>query len=110
MRKKNSKNVNAGGRATPGKKRKKRKYLDFYMKRMSKTKGNFFRSIPSIGLCGCGFPYNKVTLFYPTESDFREYKINAEYWLSGDLFSRMWEFSEMRQHVVLFLAAMNREL
>lgn len=107
VRKKNSKNANAGGKAT---RNRSKIHLWFYTRCIESKR--FFPEprMSASGLCMCGLDYEKLKLFRPYYRDKRKYEVDDRYWASGYRSGHIFQFTEMRQNVVLFLAAMNREL
>lgn len=91
------------------------KYLKFYYECMESG------LIPDEGLCNCENFINVSEfkeIFEPEElekSELRRSGLSSLYWGSGlpvfdDTFSKKRTFSELRQNMVLLLAAMNNEL
>ena len=93
---------------------KKAKYLPLYYKWMEtgriKDAHNYG---PSGGLCNTIIGHRTMKIFEPTDSDFIEYNIHTLFWGHGGSScdpKRVYSFSELRQTIVLLLAAMNDEL
>jgi hypothetical protein len=77
---------------------KSTKYLAFYDRMMSSS--FVFKTMPKPGLCAnLG---NRVNLFKPDKEHLYSYWANEE--------TNPWNFNELQQTIVLFLAAMNGEL
>lgn len=64
--------------------------------------------LPCAGLCACSWndyiDQNTLELFKP------EYASIFSYWASGNKTSSYFKFTELRQTIVLFMAAINNEL
>lgn len=89
------------------------KYLDFY-KRCLKV-----GRMPNRGLCNCrAINKSDLKLFIPSYEDIPNIIVCEGYWaFDGEAFfgafsfsERCFAFSELRQTIVLFMAAMNDEL
>lgn len=85
-------------------------YLDSYYKWMETEE------MPDDGLCNCFISNESLELFKPNQEQvnrLRDEELSELYWGSGlhynhpDRYSR---FTELRQTIVLFMAAMNNEL
>jgi hypothetical protein len=90
---------------------KKTKYLDFYKSCMESGR------MPEDGLCICFRANESLKMFEPTVEDRLAYPINRlflgddmGYWGSGDSDPKLFEFTPLRQTIVLFLAACSGEL
>jgi hypothetical protein len=82
------------------------KHLDFYYKCLEKKR------MPSDGLCDCadmGLLNKKIfNLFLPSESE--RVDGNWLYWASGSGNWETYEFTPLRQNIVLLMACLNGEL
>lgn len=87
------------------------KYLNFYYTNLKR--GHLLHD----GLCNCdNINKNKLMLFEPTCNDYTELDIenkSSAYWGAGVNYEsphKAYGFTDLRQTIVLFMAAMNNEL
>lgn len=93
--------------------RKKKQHLDFYK---SCIENNY--QMPCAGLCHCAYrgEYISIEIFAkylkPTKEELlqidKEYA-NSYFWASGNLSSCRYQFTPLRQTIVLFMAAIAGE-
>jgi hypothetical protein len=100
-------------------KTKHKPYLGFYLRNIEKKTLIDESGDECSGLCdGLGgwlMENSMVDLFEPTSLDYTNYNIHAYedgsgFWGSGTNEDQRGKFTELRQTIVLFLAAMNDEL
>jgi hypothetical protein len=51
-----------------------------------------------------------LKLFEPTEENMTEYGVEPVYWASGDQYQRYHKYTDLRETIILFCAAINEEL
>jgi len=96
---------------------KRKRFLDFYNTSMTfRSRGDSFE-MPYAGLCTfVNRDIRSIGIFnrmMPTSEDYRKLEeegLDTNYWASGDSDALEYKFTELRQNIILFCAAMNGEL